>query len=120
TLDSNGGLIALAPKTKGGSRLGAELRQFGCMPREEARRHHRICRTERPAEPIGLDEAMTAGAPRIVPALGLWSQPGVFSWDRLDPGTALLLDRAAGLAGRGADLGCGVGVLAKIGRASCR
>jgi 16S rRNA (guanine1207-N2)-methyltransferase len=36
----------------------------------------------------------------------------VFSWDRLDAGTGLLLGHLAGLAGRGADLGCGVGVLA--------
>ena len=45
-------------------------------------------------------------------ALGLWSQPGVFSWDRIDPGSARLLALMPGLAGRGADLGCGVGVLA--------
>jgi 16S rRNA (guanine1207-N2)-methyltransferase len=113
TLRPGGELIALAPKTKGGSRLAAELGRFGCSPREEARGHHRICRSERPAQTVGLDEAISAGAPRIVPALGLWSQPGVFSWDRLDPGTALLLDRAGSLAGRGADLGCGVGVLAR-------
>ena len=112
-LKSTGELVALAPKTRGGSRLGDELRQLGCAPREEARRHHRICRVERPARPVGLDAAMAAGAPRVAPALGLWSQPGVFSWDRLDPGTAVLLDHAGGLARRGADLGCGVGVLAR-------
>jgi 16S rRNA (guanine1207-N2)-methyltransferase len=37
----------------------------------------------------------------------------VFSWDRLDPGTALLLEWVDGLSGRGADLGCGVGILGK-------
>jgi 16S rRNA (guanine1207-N2)-methyltransferase len=37
----------------------------------------------------------------------------VFSWDRLDPGSALLLGHLPSLAGRGADLGCGVGVLAR-------
>jgi 16S rRNA (guanine1207-N2)-methyltransferase len=36
----------------------------------------------------------------------------VFSWDRIDPGTRLLLDHVVGLAGQGADLGCGVGILA--------
>ncbi len=112
TLAPGAELVALAPKTRGGTRLAAELAAFGCQVNETARRHHRICQTLRPAAPVGLAEAIEAGAPRLVPGLGLWSQPGVFSWDRLDPGTALLLDHAAGLAGSGADLGCGVGVLA--------
>jgi 16S rRNA (guanine1207-N2)-methyltransferase len=111
-LAPGGQLIALAPKTKGGARLGKELAAFGCEVNETARRHHRICQTRRPAEPIGLDAAIEAGALRLAPTLGLWTQPGVFSWDRIDPGTALLLEHAAGLSGRGADLGCGVGVLA--------
>ena len=105
-------LLAFAPKDKGGSRLRKALERFGCTVTEDARRHHRFCRTTRPAAPAGLDEAIAAGAPRIVPALGVWSQPGVFSWDRLDPGSARLLDLLPPLTGRGADLGCGVGVLA--------
>jgi 16S rRNA (guanine1207-N2)-methyltransferase len=111
-LSPNGVLVALAPKTKGGARLAGELAALGCETQEDARRHHRICQLRRPAHPVGLAEAIAAGAPRISPALGLWTQPGVFSWDRVDPGTALLLGSLAGLAGRGADLGCGVGVLA--------
>lgn len=111
-LAPGGDLIALAPKTKGGARLGKELAAFGCAARETARRHHRICQTSRPADPIGLADAIAAGAARLAPPpLGLWTQPGVFSWDRVDPGTALLLAQAGGLTGRGADLGCGVGVL---------
>jgi len=105
-------LLAFAPKDKGGSRLKKALERFGCTVGEDARRHHRFCHTTRPAQPTALDEAIAAGAPRIVPDLGVWSQPGVFSWDRLDPGSARLLDLLPPLAGRGADLGCGVGVLA--------
>jgi len=45
-------------------------------------------------------------------AEGLWTQPGVFSWDRIDPGSALLAEALPPLSGRGADLGCGVGYLA--------
>ena len=111
-LGPDGTLISLAPKTKGGARLGGELTAFGCKVQEDARRHHRICQARRPARPVGLADAIAAGAPRVSPVLGLWTQPGVFSWDRLDPGTSLLLDHLGGLAGRGADLGCGVGVLA--------
>lgn len=105
-------LLVFAPKDKGGSRLKKALERFGCTVGEDARRHHRFCHTARPAEPAGVDEAIAAGAPRIVPDLGVWSQPGVFSWDRLDPGSARLLDLLPPLTGRGADLGCGVGVLA--------
>jgi 16S rRNA (guanine1207-N2)-methyltransferase len=111
-LRPDGELIALAPKTKGGMRLAAELAGFGCAVVETARRHHRVCQARRPDEPVGLASAIEAGAQRLSPTLGLWTQPGVFSWDRVDPGTTLLLRHLDGLAGRGADLGCGVGLLA--------
>ncbi len=113
TLRPGGTLVALAPKQRGGARLGKELEGFGCLVDEIARRHYRICRTSRPVTLHGLDEAIADGGPRIPPALGLWSQPGIFSWDRLDPGTDLLLRRLPRLAGMGADFGCGVGVLAR-------
>ncbi|HEY3696435.1 class I SAM-dependent methyltransferase [Phenylobacterium sp.] len=111
-LRPGGRLTALAPKDRGGSRLRAALEAFGCAVREEARRHHRICRVVRPDAAPGLAEAVAAGGPQVPPGLGLWSQPGIFSWDRLDPGSALLLAHLPPLAGQGADLGCGVGVLA--------
>ena len=113
-LAPGGSLVALAPKEKGGSRLGAELKAFGCEVDESGRRHHRICHTTRPGEPVGVDAAIADGSPRFVEALGLWSQPGVFSWDRIDPGSKLLnATLPATLAGDGADLGCGVGVIAR-------
>jgi 16S rRNA (guanine1207-N2)-methyltransferase len=106
-------LIALAPKDKGGMRLRGDLEAFGCAVIERARRHHRIVTCVAPEIPSGVTEAIAAGGPQVAPGLGLWSQPGVFSWDRLDPGTGLLLEALAPLSGRGADFGCGVGVLAR-------
>jgi 16S rRNA (guanine1207-N2)-methyltransferase len=111
-LKPGGELIAMAPKDKGGSRLKKELEAFGCQVEEGFKRRHRICHVQRPAELIGAEQAVAEGAPRIVQGLGLWSQPGVFSWDRIDPGTAALMQVLPPLAGAGADLGCGVGVLA--------
>jgi 16S rRNA (guanine1207-N2)-methyltransferase len=103
----------LAPKDMGGARLAGELTRFGCAFEESAKRHHRICIGTRPADPEGLSEALAEGAPRRADTLdGLWSQPGIFSWNRLDPGSALLLQELPRLAGRGADFGCGIGVLA--------
>jgi 16S rRNA (guanine1207-N2)-methyltransferase len=111
-------LTAMAPKDKGGARLRKTLEGFGCAVVEDARRHHRFCAAIRPAAPLILAAAIEGGAPRIVPALGLWSQPGVFSWDRPDAGSLALIDVLPELAGRGADLGCGIGLLARAVLAS--
>lgn len=103
----------LAANGKGGTRLAEELASFGCTIDAFHKRHHRIVRTVRGKTPAGLEDAIAAGAPRVLPDLGLWSQPGLFNWDRIDPGSQLLLDHLPPLKGRGADLGCGIGVLAR-------
>jgi len=109
-----GGLFtAMALKDRGGSRLKKELEVFGCAPYETVKAHHRICALKRPAEIVGLDQAIADGAPRVIEPFGLWSQPGVFSWDRIDPGTALLARTLPTLSGKGVDLGCGIGYLAR-------
>jgi 16S rRNA (guanine1207-N2)-methyltransferase len=102
----------LAPNDRGGTRLRKELQAFGCVVEEHARRHHRIVTGTRPALLTGLDEALTNGAPRLLDDLGVWSQPGVFSWDRIDPGTEMLIEHLPPMRGRGADFGCGTGILA--------
>ncbi len=107
-----GGLTVLAPKDKGGSRLRKELAAFGCAVSEDARRHYRICTCGKPDVLTGIETALDEGRPRFVQEFGLWTQPGVFSWNRIDPGSALLARHLPGLAGRGADLGCGIGYLA--------
>jgi 16S rRNA (guanine1207-N2)-methyltransferase len=117
-LATGGELLALARKDMGGSRLARELRAFGCMVSEAAKRHHRICRCLRPAAPLGLEAAIAAGGLQRLPALGLWSQPGVFSWNRIDPGSAILMAQPWRPAGAGADLGCGLGVLSRAVLAS--
>jgi len=104
--------IVLAPKDKGGSRLAKDLKDFGCAFVEDARRHHRICTITSCGDAAALDAALAEGAPRLDEGLKLWTQPGVFSWNRLDPGSALLLQHLPKLSGNGADFGCGLGVLA--------
>jgi 16S rRNA (guanine1207-N2)-methyltransferase len=111
-------LLALAPNDRGGTRLRKELQGFGCEVTETSRHHHRICHARRPEAPVGLEAAIEAGGLQFLNGLGLWTQPGVFSWDRLDPGSALLIAELPPLAGRGADLGCGVGALARAVLAS--
>ncbi len=114
TLKPGGQLIVLAANTKGGQRLAKEVAGFGCRFERASKRHHQIITAERPSAPLGLSEAIAAGAPRSIEIAGQdwWTQPGVFSWDKRDHGTALLLEHLPELAGRGADLGCGLGFLA--------
>jgi 16S rRNA (guanine1207-N2)-methyltransferase len=116
-LQPGGALTALAPKEKGGSRLRKELEAFGCKVEEEGRQHQRICHTARPEAPAGLEAAIAAGGPQRRDD-GLWTQPGVFSWDRDDAGSQLLVAALPALSGKGADLGCGIGVLARAVLAS--
>lgn len=108
-----GVFTVLALKDRGGTRLRKELEAFGCTVEETARRHHRVALAPRPATLDGIDDALSNGAPRLIEELGLWSQPGVFSWDRIDPGSALLLQHLPPLNGRGADFGCGLGILSR-------
>lgn len=105
-------LTVLAPKDKGGLRIAKELAAFGCAVGETARSHFRICETLRPDMLQATDEAIAEGGPRRDPDLRLVTQPGVFSYDRLDPGSGLLLANLPVLTRRGADLGCGIGMLA--------
>ncbi|MES2728856.1 MAG: class I SAM-dependent methyltransferase [Pseudomonadota bacterium] len=111
-----GGTIAVwAANDRGGQRLQKEMTAFGLTAiGAVARDHARLVRGQRPdIVPAACDTAITAGALRLDPALNCWTQPGVFSWDRIDTGTALLLRHLPVLAGKGADFGCGIGLLSR-------
>jgi 16S rRNA (guanine1207-N2)-methyltransferase len=113
-LKVGGRLDVMAAKDKGGSRLKKELQAFGVEVGESAKAHHRRCVVVRPETMSGLDEAIEAGAPRLVEGLEAWSQPGIFAWDRIDAGSLLLAQTVPALKGRGADLGCGYGALGTV------
>jgi 16S rRNA (guanine1207-N2)-methyltransferase len=106
-------IVVIAPKDKGGSRLAKELTAFGVQVSDNPKRHHRICAGIVPNTLRGLDEAIAAGSLQLAPKTGLMGQPGIFSWDRVDAGTALLLEALPSLYGRVADLGCGTGLLSQ-------
>lgn len=114
-LKPGGRFIVMAQKKKGGTRLRGELESFGCEVREESAQHMRICETARP-ETVQVEAALKDGGPQRIE--DIWTQPGVFSWDALDAGSLLLLRHLPVLSGRGADLGCGIGVLAMQALAS--
>lgn len=108
-----GWLDIMAPKTRGGSRLKGEMTALGLEVVETAKAHHRRCQATRPdrVDAQALEDAIVAGGPRRDADSGLMTQPGLFAWDRVDPGTALLLQSLPEVSGAGADLGCGLGLL---------
>jgi len=113
-LKVGGRLDVMAARDRGGSRLKKELEAFGVEVGESAKAHHRRCIVVKPAMVIGLEAAIAAGALQRVEGLEAWSQPGVFAWDRIDAGSALLAAHLPALKGTGADLGCGYGALATV------
>ncbi len=112
-----GGLLRVSLRNDwGAKRLEETWRAAAGAPVETLSKHHcRVFVTEKPA--TGWDEATlanwrTAAALRRLPETGWWSRPGLFSWDRADPGSVLLADTLPEtLAGQGADLGVGWGFL---------
>jgi 16S rRNA (guanine1207-N2)-methyltransferase len=76
-------------------------RVFWVQPRQDA------------GDPALRAEWAVLDAPRPVADRGFLSRPGLFAWDRVDAGTALLAAHLpADLKGYGADLGAGFGTLA--------
>jgi 16S rRNA (guanine1207-N2)-methyltransferase len=107
-------LTVLAPKDKGGTRLAKDLMGFGVMVSDQPKRHHRICQGTRPEALRGIEVAVAEGVLRLLPGFGFWGQPGLFSWDRVDPGSKALMDVLPALSGKIADFGCGAGVLSHL------
>jgi len=54
-----------------------------------------------------------AALPRRIDSHGLISRPGLFSWNRADTGSSLLLEKLPELSGIGMDLCCGYGLLSE-------
>ena len=60
------------------------------------------------------DQWTSQGSLRVIEPLGLFSAPGIFSWQKNDEGSKLLLDfLPSDLQGIGADLGAGLGFLSR-------
>ena len=113
-LKPGGRLDVMAPKTRGGARLAKELKGFGVDCEVVSKAHHKRCLATRPDALTGIEVSIKAGALRQDPESGIWTQPGLFAWDRVDPGTALLIRHLESLKGRGADFGCGYGALGRV------
>lgn len=116
-LDEGGSLIVAAANDLGAGSLEkrcAEL--FGGI--ETYSKHKcRVFRARKDSARLNralLESWRRAGELQLMPGTGLYSQPGLFSWKTIDPGSRLLAGQLPDdLAGRGADLGAGYGYLSR-------
>lgn len=106
-----GGMLAVCgPNAMGGARLADDLAEMGAPGKSTSKHKCRLVVAVRPAT-LDIARFVDLDAPREVPAIGAFSAPGVFAWDRIDPGTTLLLETLPPLTGHIADLGAGWGHL---------
>lgn len=111
-LKPSGEVCVIAGKKKGGQRLKADLELLGCTHiRIDSKKHQKIASCTPPTNLSQVQDVIEENGPQLNEELGLWSQPGVFSWNRPDPGSLLLMEHLPDLSGKGADLGCGLGLL---------
>ena len=113
-LRADGLLACAAANDAGGRRLEDDLGALGVKCNAESKYKSRIVVTGRPqdAETDKVKAAIAAGSYQPVVEDLYISRPGVFCWDRVDTGSALLAENLPVMAGRGADFGCGYGFLA--------
>ena len=113
----DGVVLAAALNDEGARSFEKDLATLAPLAGRAAKAHGRAFWTE--PRPPALGDAgaavarwLAADAPRLDPASGCWTRPGVFNEGRLDAGSALLLEHLpADLGGRVADLGAGSGLL---------
>lgn len=114
-LRPGGLLIAAAGNDAGGRRLMDDLSPHLPGVQSASKHKSRIVWAKRDTATAHALPAdwLAGGVLRKHPVTGLWTRPGLFSWDRIDVGTATLLPLLpTGLTGIVADLGCGLGVIA--------
>ena len=105
-------LVVAAANDAGGRRLKDDLAHIFPDFREEFKNKCRVVWLKKRRDVI-LPPAWTQqGSMFIHSDTGYWTQAGLFSWDRVDPGTALLMAvMENNLTGCVVDAGCGAGVL---------
>jgi 16S rRNA (guanine1207-N2)-methyltransferase len=109
-----GGLLVCSGATDiGAASVARALAATGVEVSSLSKAHCKVFWAHRTAEtPTALTAWIEAGRLQWVPELEISSQPGLYNWDSVDPGSALLADHwPAELGGRVADLGTGWGYL---------
>ena len=117
-LKPGGILVVSLPNDWGAKRLQLKLEEAagGKLVGYLSKHHCRVLwmSGELPWDQAELESWRKAGAMQRLPDTQRWSQPGLFSWDRMDLGSLLLVKHMPDtLAGKVADLGCGWGYLSE-------
>lgn len=113
-LGPGGTIVCAADNKAGGQRLAGVLQDFGIpkvqqLSKNKARAAYGIC--EEP-HASALASALLEGGVQPVCGGAFYSQPGLFAWDRIDRGSALLAQHLpTDIEGVCGDFGCGYGYL---------
>lgn len=114
-LRDNGLLVIAAANDAGGKRLAKDMKSLGLETEEDSKHKCRVVWARKTLDMNGARCAEWLEKGSLQPVLdgAFLSQPGLFSWDRADTGSLLLLEtlQSAEIKGRGADFGCGYGFL---------
>lgn len=114
-LDSGGTLVCAASNQSGGQALPKLFEALGLESHSVSKHKCRVVWYDRPQDmkPDLLEKAVRGGDEQER-GDGLISRPGLFSWNRVDRGTDILMHQLPfSLSGIGADFGCGIGVLGR-------
>ncbi|MBK8091158.1 MAG: methyltransferase [Verrucomicrobiaceae bacterium] len=114
---AEGGILLVAQHNDSGAKKTEQHLREAAGEVQSLSKHH--CRmfwatksAESPWNEAVLQSWRERGAMRRVMDGKWWSKPGLFSWDRVDEGSALLVEHLpTNLSGHAADLGCGWGFL---------
>jgi 16S rRNA (guanine1207-N2)-methyltransferase len=117
-LKDGGWLVAAAANDEGGKRLAQECALLGFEGESASKNHARVVwahKKDAAFRPGAAQDWAARAAMQLRADTGFYSCPGLFSWDRIDPGSRLLAQHLQDrLKGRGADFGCGYGYLARV------
>ena len=114
-LEKGGTILACAANDAGGSRIEGWMEEMGLATECYSKNKSRAVWAKKTAAAASPESWKIAGDVQekdIGDGLTFFTQPGLFSWDRIDPASKLLAAHfPPSLAGNVADFGCGTGYL---------
>lgn len=113
-LKPEGMLYCVATNKAGGTRLQKIVQQFGAEIVQQISKHKSrfVQAIHRDIDGGAVDEAIKVGRVQVIDKTGFTAQAGIYGWDKIDKGSALLLQHIPkDLKGAAADFGCGYGYL---------
>jgi 16S rRNA (guanine1207-N2)-methyltransferase len=114
-LNLGGVFLCCLPKELGAARFERELGKVGGELISYSKNHCRVfgVRKQKAHNEAVLSEWRQLARLKLVAGTSLLSRPGIFGWDKIDHGSALLVRSLPALYGKVADLGSGYGFLSQ-------